>query len=118
MQCPFRSSPDGFPPSNYTLPPEKDSGQQVLGGGPETCPAGEGSSLLSRTTVSEVTEALWEEYEEFATRDLGDVRLPYLFLDGIAERLHPGAHREAILAAWAITREGRKVLLYLAPWTK
>lgn len=22
MQCPFRSFPDGFPPSNYTLPPD------------------------------------------------------------------------------------------------
>lgn len=77
-----------------------------------------GRSLLSRTAVSEVTEALWEEYEEFATRDLSDVRPLYLFLDGVAERLRPGAKREAVLAAWAITWEGKKLLLYLAPGTK
>lgn len=77
-----------------------------------------GRSLLSRTAVSEVTEALWAEYEEFATRDLSEVPPLYLFIDGIAERLRPGAKREAILCAWAITWEGKKVLLYLAPGTK
>jgi len=78
----------------------------------------EGKCLLSRTAVSEVTEALWAEYEEFATRDLSDTRPAYLFLDGIAERLRPGMRREAILCAWAITFEGKKTLLYLAPGTK
>jgi transposase-like protein len=78
----------------------------------------EGRCLLSRTAVSEVTEALWQEYEEFATRDLSDVRPLYLFLDGIAEKLRPGAKREAVLCAWAITWEGQKVLVHLAPGTK
>lgn len=77
-----------------------------------------GRSLLSRTAVSEVTEALWAEYEEFATRDLSEVRPLYLFIDGIVERLRPGAKREAILCAWAITWEGKKFLLSLAPGTK
>jgi putative transposase len=77
-----------------------------------------GDSLLSRTAVSEVTEALWAEYEEFATRDLSDVQPLYLFLDGIAERLRPGAKREAILCAWTITWEGKKVLLHVTPGTK
>lgn len=78
----------------------------------------EGKSLLSRTAVSEVTEALWAEYEAFATRDLSEVAPLYLFLDGVAERLRLGAGREAVLCAWAITWEGRKVLLHLAPGTK
>lgn len=78
----------------------------------------EGRSLVSRTSVSELTEVLWEEYEAFATRDLGEIRPLYLFLDGIAERFRPGAKREAILCAWAITWEGRKVLIHLAPGTK
>jgi transposase-like protein len=78
----------------------------------------EGRSLLSRTAVSEVTEALWQEYEEFATRDLSEVKPLYLFLDGIAEKLRPGAKREAVLCAWAITWEGQKVLVHLAPGTK
>ena len=78
----------------------------------------DGQSLLSRTAVSELTEALWREYEEFVTRDLSDVRPLYLFLDGIAERLRPGAKSEAILCAWAITESGRKVLVHLAPGIK
>lgn len=77
-----------------------------------------GESLVSRTAVSEITEALWAEYEDFATRDLSDVQPLYLFLDGLAERLRPGAKREAILCAWAITWDGKKVLLHLTPGTK
>jgi transposase-like protein len=79
---------------------------------------GEGKSLLSRTAVSEVTEVLWQEYQEFATRDLSEIEPLYLFVDGIAEKLRPGAKREAVLAAWAITRQGRKVLVGLSPGTK
>ena len=79
---------------------------------------GDGRLLLSRTAVSELTEALWAEYEEFATRDLSEIKPLYLYLDGIAERLRPGAKREAVLAAWAITWEGSKVLISLAPGTK
>jgi len=78
----------------------------------------EGRSLLSRTAVSELTESLWEEYEAFASRDLSELRPLFLFVDGIAERLRPGAKREAVLCAWAISWEGKKVLLHLAPGTK
>lgn len=77
-----------------------------------------GGSLLSRTAVSEITERLWAEYQAFASRDLGEFALVYLFVDGIAERLHLGQPREAVLAAWGITAEGGKVLLHLAPGTK
>jgi transposase-like protein len=62
----------------------------------------DGRMLLSKTAVSEITEALWQESEEFATRDLSEYRPVYLFLDGIAERFRPGAKREAVLADWAI----------------
>jgi putative transposase len=77
-----------------------------------------GRSLLSRTAVSEITERLWAEYEAFASRDLAEFEVVYLFVDGIAERLHLGQAREAVLAAWGITAEGQKVLLHLAPGTK
>lgn len=77
-----------------------------------------GRSLLSRTAVSEITERLWEEYEAFATRDLSEHRPMYLFVDGVAERLRPGQPREAVLCAWAIDEDGKKVLLALAPGTK
>jgi Transposase, Mutator family len=64
-----------------------------------------GKSLLSRTAVSEITERLWAEYEAFASRDLSEFEVIYLFVDGIAERLHLGQPCEAVLAAWAILAE-------------
>jgi transposase-like protein len=77
-----------------------------------------GQSLLSRTAVSEITERLWAEYEAFASRDLAEFEVVYLFVDGIAERLHLGQPREAVLAAWGILADGQKALLHLAPGTK
>lgn len=77
-----------------------------------------GRSLLSRTAVSEITERLWAEYEAFASRDLSEFEVVYLFVDGIAERLHLGQPREAVLAAWGILADGKKALLHLAPGTK
>lgn len=78
----------------------------------------DGTSLLSRSGVSEVTERLWQEYEAFATRDLSGFAVVYLFIDGVAERLHPGERREAVLCAWGIDEDGVKHLLHLAPGTK
>ena len=77
-----------------------------------------GASVLSRTAVSQVTERLWQEYEAFAGRDLSEFSVAYLFVDGVAERLHAGLPREAVLCAWGITDNGQKVLLHLAPGTK
>ena len=77
-----------------------------------------GRSLLSRTAVSSLTERLWEEYTAFATRDLSEYVVLYLFVDGIAERLHSGQPREAVLCAWGICEDGTKVLIHLAPGTK
>ena len=78
----------------------------------------DGRSLLSRTAVSEITERLWAEYEAFAGRDLSEFEITYLFVDGIAERLHLGQPREAVLAAWGMLTDGKKALLHLAPGTK
>ena len=77
-----------------------------------------GKSMLSRSAVSEITERLWAEYEAFASRDLSEFEVVYLFVDGIAERLHLGQPREAVLAAWGILADGKKALLHLAPGTK
>ena len=79
---------------------------------------GAGKSLLSRSAVSEITERLWADYEGFAGRDLAEFDIVYLFIDGIAERLHLGQPREAVLAAWGILADGKKALLHLAPGTK
>jgi transposase-like protein len=79
---------------------------------------GSGRSLLSRTAVSEITERLWAEYEAFASRDLSEFEVVYLFVAGIAERLHLGQPRAAVLAAWGILADGKKALLHLAPGSK
>ena len=77
-----------------------------------------GQRLLSRAAVSEITEKLWAEYEDFCKRDLSEHAVAYLFIDGIAERLRPGQRREAVLAAWGIGEDGRKSLLGLMAGSK
>ncbi len=77
-----------------------------------------GRSLLSRTAVSKLTERLSAEYEAFATRDLSEHEIVYLFADGICERLRAGERKEPALCAWGICRDGQKVLLALTPGTK
>lgn len=59
-----------------------------------------------------------EGYEAFATRDLSEHEILYLFVDGVAERLRPGQRRKAMLCAWGIDADGQKVLLALSPGTK
>lgn len=75
----------------------------------------DGKSLISKDGVSQLTEALSEEYRRFCERDLSGYDVVYLFVDGVYEslRLSLGA-KEAILCAWAILSNGRKVLIHLA----
>ena len=68
--------------------------------------------------MSEITERLWAEYEDFCKRDLSEHAVVYLFVDEIAERLRPGQRREAVLAAWGVGEDGRKVLLGLMAGSK
>jgi transposase-like protein len=77
-----------------------------------------GRCVLTKTAASELSERLWTDYQAFAGRDLAEFKVLYLFVDGIAERLHLGQPREAVLAAWGIVESGTKVLLGLAPGTK
>jgi transposase-like protein len=77
-----------------------------------------GRCVLTKSAASELTERLWSDYQAFAGRDLAEFKVLYLFVDGIAERLHLGQPREAVLAGWGIVESGTKVLLGLAPGTK
>ena len=74
-----------------------------------------GRSFLSKDGVSQLTQSLYEEYERFSKRDLSRYDVVYLFIDGVYEnmRLTLGA-KEAILCAWGILSDGRKILLHLA----
>ena len=74
-----------------------------------------GRCLLSRTAVSELTDTLWQEYEAFCQRDLSELEVIYLFVDGIYESLRrQGGPKEALLCAWGILADGRRVPLHLA----
>jgi putative transposase len=77
-----------------------------------------GRCVLSKSAASELSERLWADYQVFAGRDLSEFKVLYVFVDGIAEKLHLGQPREAVLAAWGIVESGHKVLLGLAPGTK
>jgi transposase-like protein len=73
-----------------------------------------GHCLISASAVSELTDRLWEDYEAFTKRDLSGFAVEYLFLDAIYESLRlQGGPAEALLCAWAILADGRKVLLHL-----
>jgi len=73
-----------------------------------------GSTVLSRTAVSQITEALWQEYEAFQQRDLSEFAVLYVFLDAVFEPLRwQGRSREGVLCAWGICENGCKVLLHL-----
>jgi hypothetical protein len=72
-----------------------------------------GRCALSKSAASQVAEKLWQDYQAFAARDLSVADIVYLFIDGVAERLHLGQRREPVLAAWGIASSGEKLLLGL-----
>ena len=72
-------------------------------------------ATLSKSTVSRVCEAIKTEFDLWKRRDLSDIALEYLYLDGSHFRYHDGARAEPVLAAWGITTEGRPVLVGLEP---
>ena len=70
-------------------------------------------AALSKSTVSRICDAIKGELDTWKCRDLSEVALEYLFLDGSHFRMHEGARAEPVLAAWGITTEGRPVLVGL-----
>lgn len=73
------------------------------------------AATVSKSTVSRVCEAIKAEFEAFGARDLSDVDVEYLYLDGSHFKMHPGAGAEPVLVAWGITADGRPVLLAIDP---
>ncbi|MBK9335018.1 MAG: IS256 family transposase [Ignavibacteria bacterium] len=75
----------------------------------------DGELLLNRSSVSEVTSSLNEEYQKFINRDLSRYDLIYLFVDGVYESLRRiSGRKEAILCAWGILATGEKIMLHLS----
>ncbi len=75
--------------------------------------------LLYRSSVSRITETLWEEYEAFTERDLSKFDVIYLFADAVYESLRKqSGTKEGILVTWAILSDGSKVLIHMTTGNK
>jgi len=73
-----------------------------------------GQFVLSKSTVSELTDTLTQEYEAFRSRDLSGYEVAYLFMDAVYEPLRRWGSKMGVLCVWAICVDGRKVLLSLS----
>jgi transposase-like protein len=74
-----------------------------------------GVEATGRTVINEVCRSLRGDFERWQDRDLGEFHVLYLFLDGIYMKLRPEDKRKvAVLCAYAMLWDGRKVLLHMA----
>jgi len=75
---------------------------------------GDAQSLLSKSSVSRITEVLWGEFEAFAQRDLSGFDVVYLFCDAVYESLRQQAGcKQAVLVTWGILLDGSRVLIHM-----
>lgn len=73
-----------------------------------------GASRLSKSTVSRVTQQLNHDFDAWRRRDLTDLPVVYLFLDGQYHAARQGTdEKEGVLSAYALLEDGRPVLLHL-----
>jgi transposase-like protein len=73
-----------------------------------------GRSRLSKSTVSRITQQLNTDFEAWRKRDLSDLNVLYLFLDGQYHAARQGTdEKEGVLTGYAILEDGRPVLLHL-----
>jgi transposase-like protein len=72
-------------------------------------------AALSKSTASRICQRLRGEFDAFRARDLSDIELDYLFLDGSHFKMHDGSRAEPVLVAYGITTVGQPVLLAVEP---
>ena len=73
-----------------------------------------GETRLSKSTVSRITQQLNQDVETWRRRDLSDLPIVYLFLDGQYHAARQGTdEKEGVLSAYALLEDGRPVLLHL-----
>lgn len=73
-----------------------------------------GGSRLSKSTVSRVTQQLNQEFDAWRRRDLSELPIVYLFLDGQYHAVRQGTdEKEGVLSAYALLEDGRPLLLHL-----
>ncbi len=69
----------------------------------------------SKSAARRATATLQAEFDTWRTRDLSELKVCYLFLDGQFHAVRSGtSEKEGILAAYALLEDGRAVLLHLA----
>lgn len=73
-----------------------------------------GKAFLCRTAVSQLSGRLYEEYKAFSQRDLSELDVVFLFVDGVYEAVRKYTNGQALLCAWAICSDGTKQFLHLA----
>ncbi len=73
-----------------------------------------GKPLLSKSSVSELNKALWDEYERFITRDLSALDVVYMFVDGVYESIQKYSNNQTILCCWGICSDGHKEIITLS----
>ncbi len=73
-----------------------------------------GASRLSKSTVSRITQQLNQDFDTWRRRDLSDLKVVYVFLDGQYHAVRQGTdEKEGVLSAYALLEDGRPVLLHL-----
>ena len=71
-------------------------------------------SRVSKSTVSRITQRLNQDFEAWRQRDLSELPVVYLFLDGQYHAARQGTdEKEGVLAAYALLEDGRSVLVHL-----
>jgi transposase-like protein len=74
-----------------------------------------GVEATGRSVINEVCRSLRGDFERWQDRDLSEFHVLYLFLDGIYMKLRPEDKRKvAVLCAYGMLWDGRKVLLHMA----
>ncbi len=69
---------------------------------------------VSKSAASRATQALQAEFDAWRTRDLSELQVVYLFLDGQAHAVRAeSTEKEGVLAAYALCEDGRMLLLHL-----
>jgi putative transposase len=68
-------------------------------------------ATVSKSTVSQICQAVRGQFDAFKRRDLSKVDLAYLYVDASHFRYHHGADAEPVLVAYGITTDGDPVLL-------
>lgn len=74
-----------------------------------------GVEATGRSVINEVCRSLRGDFDRWQERDLSEFHVLYLFLDGIYLKLRPEDKRKiAVLCAYGMLWDGRKVLLHMA----